>query len=158
MSRRVLGLLLLAAALAVQALVARPAREEVWRSFDEQRRLREERRSVERRAATFERRLRLLDAAFARLGATGGDATALRAALLQPVRPAGLEEVRLSVRPGSRGTTFSVAATGSIDGALRYAGDVSAPGAGVALARLRLESRGAGVALTLDGQRLGGRP
>jgi hypothetical protein len=158
LSGRLLGLLMLAGALAVQALVARPAREQLSRSFDEQRRLREERRSVERRAAGLERRLQLQDAAFARLGEREGGATALRAALLAPVRSAGLDEVRLSVRPGSRGTTFSVAATGSIDGALRYAGDVSAPGAGVALARLRLEGRGPGVALTLEGQGLGGRP
>ncbi|MGE0456336.1 MAG: hypothetical protein AB7O37_21420 [Vicinamibacteria bacterium] len=158
MNRRLLGLVLLAGALAAQLALARPAREELWRSFDEQRVLREERRSVERRAAASERRVRLQDAAFARLGARGGGATAQRAALLENVRPAGLDQVRLSVRPGPRGTAFSVAATGSIEGALRYAGDVSAPGAGVALARLRLEGRGQDVALTLDGQFLGARP
>ena len=158
MSRRLLGLVLLAGALAAQLLLARPAREELWRSFDEQRVLREERRSVERRAAASERRLQLQDAAFARLGARDGEPTAQRAALLENLRPAGLGEVRLTVRPSPRGTTFSVAATGSIDGALRYAGSVSAPGAGVALARLRLEGRGSEVALTLDGQFLGGRP
>lgn len=149
--RRVVALVLAAAAVGVHLGVTMPARrqrdearEAFARAREERERLRNEAKHLERRAAATVR-------------APAGEAAAARAlrlSLLDATHGLALESIRIGVEAGQRGAAAArgtLGAVGSQANLLRVAGRLALPSSGVVVEQVRLaESRDGAVRLELE--------
>lgn len=149
-----LALALLAAALHYG--LSQPARQALVRDGDTQRRLRAERRDIERRLVPLQRseaaRARALVVLPAASLQDGQELPALRRLLLANVERFRVGRVKLGVRPGQGDSlaAFSLSFEGDLDTLLLAASEVGSR-SGVVLSRARFSPSGSAVALELDG-------
>jgi hypothetical protein len=137
---RIVGLLLLAAALLIHVGLTLPAR----RSRDSARELyahqREERERLRAEVARLERRTSAAAGARAPEGEAAA-ARALRLSLLSATRGIAIDDVEIAAQPERRGVVAArgrLSAAGSQAELLRAAGRLAEPGAGLRLERLQL--------------------
>ena len=150
----------MAALLALLALglylgVDGPARRTLLRAGDEQRRLRGERRELQKRLLPLERADAARSRAEAALRAApppqGQEAQSLRKSALASVAGEPLSELRVAVRPGSgtRPAAVELGCAGGLEAVLRTVDRMTQPGSGVVLSRARLAAAPLGVGLSL---------
>jgi hypothetical protein len=142
MTRRIIGLVLLAAALVAHVGLTLPAR----RSRDAARELygrqREERERLRAEVARLERRSSAVAGAHAPAGEAAA-ARALRLSLLSATRGIAVDAVEIAAQPERRGLVAArgrLSAAGSQVDLLRAAGRLAEPGAGLRLDRMQLSA------------------
>jgi hypothetical protein len=150
-----LAVLLALAAAGFYLGIDAPARRALLRAGDEQRRLRAERRELQKKLLPLER----ADAARARallaLRATplpqGQEAQALRRTVLQTIAGEPLSALRIAVRPGRGEGAAAVdfGCAGALEAVLRAATRLTQPGNGLVLSRARMAAAPPGVRLEL---------
>jgi hypothetical protein len=142
MTRRIVALVLLAAALLIHVGLTLPAR----RSRDSARELyasqREERERLRAEVARLERRSSAAASAQAPAGEAAA-ARALRLSLLSATRGIAIDQVEIAAQPERRGQVAArgrLSAAGSQADLLRAAGRLAEPAAGLRLDRLQLSA------------------
>lgn len=142
MTRRIVALVLLAAALLIHVGLTLPAR----RSRDSARELyasqREERERLRAEVARLERRSSAAASAQAPAGEAAA-ARALRLSLLSATRGIAIDQVEIAAQPERRGQVAArgrLSAAGSQADLLRAAGRLAQPAAGLRLDRLQLSA------------------
>jgi hypothetical protein len=165
MRMRVAAAALVLLAVALHALVTMPLQSRAAAASDQYRQARDQRRAARTRLAELERRESArsrAEAAFAAArSAPGGGVRDVRRKVVDLVSRSRVSGVRLAVRPARPPASASVglAAEGSFDDVLRLTGELSRPGNGLILERVRLAPRGAArVVLDVQASGLGAAP
>ncbi len=133
-----------------------PAREALVRDGDTQRRLRAERREIERRLVPLQRsetaRARALVALPAVALQQGQEAPGLRRTILAIVERFRVSQLKLSIRPGQGDSlaAFSLSLESDLDTLLQATSEVTSR-SGIVLSRARFTPAASAVALELDG-------
>jgi hypothetical protein len=161
-SPRLAAMALLLAALGLRFLVAVPALREAAAEGEAYRRARDERRVVTRQLEAADRREARRASALALVSRSdngaGDPVTRLRRDALASIRESGVSAVRLSVAPSRApvAATLQMSAAGSLEEVTRLSTDLTTR-RGLILQRVRFTPREpVGVALDIDGGRLGG--
>lgn len=154
MRLRIAALLALAAA-GVYLGVEAPARRQLVRAADEQRRLRGDRREVMGQLLPLERaqaaRARALEALAATPPPQGQEAQTLRRTVLATLAGEPLSGVRVTVRPGraTAGAAVELGCEGALEPVLRSVTGLTRAGNGLVLSRARIAAAPTGVSLEL---------
>jgi hypothetical protein len=152
---RVTAALLVAAAAALHLGYTLPAREQIARTADDFKRLRDERREVVAAVAASQRRQAALMAALHAASASASTPdTAVadaRRTVVAALADTPLRNVRLSVRPGvaPSAALVQVQGVGSYPDAMAFSTRLLEPGSGLALSEARFNPSAAGVAFEL---------
>lgn len=158
------AVLLMATAAVLHVGYTLPAREQVARTADEFRRLRDERRDAAAAlAASLRRQAALMAALHDASGAESSPGTAVadaRRVVVAALANARLGDVRVSVRsaPAPAAAMVQVSGVGSYPDAMAFSTRLLEPGSGLALAEARFRPAASGVALDLTLVRVGATP
>jgi hypothetical protein len=146
------------------AAVTRPLESQAVAAGEQYRQARDQRRDARARVADLERRAAARRRAAAMLAAArvapGGGVREVRRGVVEIVTRSRVSSVRLGVRPGRPPASAAVAlsAEGPFADVVRLMAELTRPGSGLVLDRVRLVSRPPRVALDVDASGLGAAP